>query len=99
MTEPEWRGVVNAVLYVVQFEPRIDDDAVVADRVQQLQAAPPFGLPVPRIVAALRVAWPTAGRWVPGSRNPTTRPPYARTCPGSPTAWTRPDPVASRRAD
>lgn len=56
MTEPEWRGVVNGLLYVVQFEPSIDDDAVVADRVEQLQAAPPFGLPVPRIVTALRTA-------------------------------------------
>lgn len=50
----DWRGAVNGVLYVVQFEPSLDDDAVVAERAEQLVAQPLFDQPVADTVAALR---------------------------------------------
>ena len=52
----QWRGVVNGVLYMVQFEPSLDDDAVVAARAEQLLAAPPFDQPVAELLSALRAA-------------------------------------------
>ncbi len=51
----DWRGVVNGVLYVVQFE-RDLDDGVVAARAAELVARPPFGRPVAATVQALRAA-------------------------------------------
>lgn len=55
-SEQQWRGVVNGVLYMVQFEPTLDDEATVAARAEQLLARPPFDLPVAETVDALRAA-------------------------------------------
>lgn len=52
----EWRGVVNGVLYLVQFEPTLDEEQVVAARADQLVAQPIFDQPVAETVAALRAA-------------------------------------------
>lgn len=55
-SEQQWRGVVNGVLYMVQFEPTLDDESVVPARAEQLVARPLFDLPVAQIVDALRTA-------------------------------------------
>jgi hypothetical protein len=55
-SEHQWRGVVNGVLYMVQFEPTLDDESVVAARAGQLVARPLFGQPVAQTVEALRTA-------------------------------------------
>jgi hypothetical protein len=52
----QWRGAVNGVLYMVQFEPNLDDEQVVADRAAQLVAQPIFDQPVQQTVDALRTA-------------------------------------------
>jgi hypothetical protein len=51
----DWRGVINGVLYVVQFEPVLDH-GVVAARAAELVARPLFGRPVAATVHALRAA-------------------------------------------
>ncbi len=52
----EWRGVVNGVLYMVQFEPTLDDEQVVAERAGRLVAQPLFDRPVGDTVDGLRAA-------------------------------------------
>jgi hypothetical protein len=52
----QWRGAVNGVLYIVQFEPDLDDGQVVADRAAQLVAQPIFDQPVQQTVDELRAA-------------------------------------------
>jgi hypothetical protein len=52
----EWRGFVNGVLYMVQFEPTLDDERVVAERAGRLVAQPIFDRPVEDTVTALRAA-------------------------------------------
>jgi hypothetical protein len=49
----QWRGAVNGVLYVVQFEPVLDEQ-VVATTADQLVARPMFDQPVQRTVDQLR---------------------------------------------
>ena len=52
--EPHWRVFVDAVLYMVQFEPTLDDEQVVAGRAGQLVAQPIYDRPVDDTVDALR---------------------------------------------
>jgi hypothetical protein len=52
----QWRGAVNGVLYIVQFEPNLEDEQVVATRAAQLVAQPIFDQPVQQTVDALRAA-------------------------------------------
>lgn len=52
----DWRGVVNGVLYLVQFEPTLDDEQVVADRATHLVTQPLFDQPVADTLTALRSA-------------------------------------------
>jgi hypothetical protein len=49
----QWRGAVNGVLYVVQFEPVLDEQ-VVATTADQLVARPMFDQPVQRTLDQLR---------------------------------------------
>jgi hypothetical protein len=51
----QWRGAVNGVLYVVQFEPALDD-GVVGLTADQLVARPMFDQPVQQTVDQLRAA-------------------------------------------
>ncbi|HEY6745767.1 MAG TPA: hypothetical protein VI357_08600 [Mycobacteriales bacterium] len=56
MAGEQWRGFVNGVLYMVQFEPTLDDDRVVAERAGRLVAQPLFDRPVGDTVDGLRAA-------------------------------------------
>ena len=55
-TDQQWRGVVNGVLYTVQYDRDLADERVIADRAAQLVSRPLFDQPVQALVDALRAA-------------------------------------------
>lgn len=60
--DERWQGVVNGVLYSVQFEPDLAAEGVAATWATRLLARPVFDLPVGETVAALRLALAGPGR-------------------------------------
>ncbi len=52
----QWRAVVNAVLYIVQFQPTLNSESTLDQTAAQLRERPLLGQPVEASVRALREA-------------------------------------------